>query len=219
MNKVNFRVEDCVHTIAFNKEMTALHYISKYRLKKIASESSADYWSINEWDAETAITDIAIDKHSSNVICCEPRKKLISGGRYEHVIEFMTPQGEGLPVGYDPIEFTLSYKKPLTKGVNYSVFKPLLFLDLHLIQFDPIRLFNACDHLRYRVVDHDELEIISSLPPTNSEPNGACVFYKRGLEPDETFSLSAILCQKKLTSKLATKTAKIICRILLAYIT
>ncbi len=207
MNRaVNFTVEYCENSITVSSDMTTLDFECDLILEKIGDGAEEDEWSVNQWDQDIPIDDFKVDDSAcAHVKCSNPQKRRISGKRFEHYVCLTAPNGEKLAVGTKDIELKISYKKPIVQGGNYTVIKTLPHMDLHLFRFDPFRVFNPCKILRYKVVDHSELEVIAHLPNKRNEPPGATVFAERDLQPDETYSVTIVMAQAGLTKKLAGK--------------
>jgi len=183
--------------------MDKLEFESEFSLRKLGAEAEQDEWSVNEWDAEVPISNFDVIRLSENVVARKQEPRRLTGQRKEHFVTLSAPGNASLAEGEDDLEFTLTYSKPLTKGLNYEIVNPLPYLDLHLIRFDPFRVFNPCGLLRYRVVDHSEMEVIASVPSRYCRPTGAIVFEKRDMQPDETYSLCVVMAKRGLTGRLA----------------
>lgn len=215
---VNFRVLSCIHTVNVSKDLDELEFESAFCLRKVADDAPLDRWSMNEWDADIPIRNLSVATRSSNVACSPPATLPRDRGRKEHYIDLSAPDGSRLAKDGEPIEFTLKYTKPLRRGLNYEVFTPLPYIELHVLQFDPSRLFNACDMLRYRLRDHPTLGVMASLPRNDGQGEDTSIFSKDNLEPEETYRLCVVLGKKGLASRIVKGILKPICWVVINFI-
>jgi hypothetical protein len=88
------------------------------------------------------------------------------------------------------------------------MFEVLPYVELHIVQMDPICMFNECAHLSYYFIQDGDLDIVTSVPDRLMKKPTGTVFTKDGLDRDETYSLTLVFAKKGLSKKVVVRLVK-----------